>query len=254
MHRDDDGIVEIHDRDVARSLPREDVPLCRDVALTRAVVVEMVLAHIRHDRDVGAHAERLELKARELEEHDVALCEPVELLDDGAADVASGDHAARTALQDALEHGGGRGLPLRPGDADDRRRAEAEEETHLGEHRDVALQRAEDRGRPRADAGDHEDVVGIGQREVIAGRTEDELHRCVAEARDALRAFIARRGIADRHPRAARDEKSREALGGPAATEPDDRHALAAELVPGDRRVEEHRHGRRRPRKPSCVP
>ena len=64
VHRDDDGVVEIHDGDVPRPLPREDVPLRRDVALTRAVVIEMVLAHVRHDRDVRAHPECLELEAR----------------------------------------------------------------------------------------------------------------------------------------------------------------------------------------------
>src|SRR5438477_437449 len=81
----------------------------------------------------------------------------------------------RPAREDALEHHRGRGLPLRAGHADDRRGAETEEQADLGEHRDVALQRAHDRRRARPDPGDHEHQLGIGEREVVARWAEDEL-------------------------------------------------------------------------------
>ena len=71
MHGQSGGVVEIQHRDVTRALPGDDVLLRRDVRVTGAVVVEMVLEHVRHDRDLRAVRERLELKAGKLEHHEV---------------------------------------------------------------------------------------------------------------------------------------------------------------------------------------
>jgi hypothetical protein len=75
-------------------------------------------------------------------------------------------------------------FPFVPGDADDRRRARAEEQADLRQHRDPALQRAKDRGRPWANAVDHEHELRVGERGVIARRPQHELDRRIADTPD----------------------------------------------------------------------
>ena len=61
--------------------------------------------------------------------------------------------------------------------ADDRRRTEPEEEAHLGQDRDVALQRSQDRRRPRADPRHDEHELRVREGQVVARRAEHELDR-----------------------------------------------------------------------------
>ena len=139
------GIVEVEYRDVARALPGNDVALRRDVVLTRAVMVQVIFADVRDDRDMRTARERLELERGELEHDDVVLRDRVELLDDRASDVAPDDHAPATAREDLTDQRGRGGLSFGARHADDRRRAQPEEQTDLGQHGDLPLQRAEDR-------------------------------------------------------------------------------------------------------------
>ena len=149
MEGDRRGIVEVEDRDVARPLPGDDVALRRDVCVARPVVVEMVLEDVRHDRDMRAVADRLELEAGELQNDDVLRAEPIELLDDRRADVPAHDDPPCAAREYAVEQRRGRRLPLRAGDAHDRRRAEPEEQPHLrtGTRRCTARRIVGERGR-----------------------------------------------------------------------------------------------------------
>src|SRR3989338_4715349 len=125
---------------------------------------------------MGAPSDGLELEARELEDDQVVAPDTGQLLDRGAADVAADDPPPMSLLEDATDKRRGRGLPLRPGDPDDPGRAEAEEEPDLGEDRDLALPRPQDRRRARADPRHHEHEIRIGQRDVVARRTEREDH------------------------------------------------------------------------------
>src|SRR3989304_1861713 len=123
---------------------------------------------------MGAPSEGLELEARELEDDQVVAPDTGQLLYHGAADVAADDHPPRSLLEDATDKRRGRGLPLRPGDPDDPGRAEAEEEPDLGEDRDLALPRPQDRRRAGGGPRAHEHEIRIGQRDVVARRTEPE--------------------------------------------------------------------------------
>src|SRR5204863_9952724 len=126
-------IVEIEDGDVPRALPGNDVLLRGDIRVAGPVMVDVILEHVRDDGDVRAVPERFELEARELEDDDVLAPKVIDLLDDRCPDVAAYDDAPRARCENALDEGGRRGLPLRPGDPDDRGRAEPEEEGHLRE-------------------------------------------------------------------------------------------------------------------------
>ena len=158
--------------------------------------------------------------------------------------------------QDALDERRRGRFSLRAGDADDRRGRQTEKERHLRKDGNAAGERAEDRGRPRADARDDKNEIGVGERLVVARRPQDEIDPRVAEPGDPVDELLGRLRVRDGHDRALADKKSREARGGAAFAESDDRHAPAAELLGGDLGVEGDRHAAPtgRPIKPSCVP
>src|SRR5439155_11192156 len=179
--------------------------------------------------------------------------ESVDVLDDRVPDVPADEHASAPERQHAFDERRRRGLPLRAGDPDDRRGAEAEEEGHLREHRDLAVERAEDRRRARTDARDDEDEVRVGERDVVARWAEHERRGNVAEPLDALAELFARHAVGDRDLRAFRHQETSEAGCGPTFADSDDGHAANAELFGPDLWIEQHGHARR-PMKPSCVP
>ena len=201
--------------------------------------------------------EGLELEARELEHDDVVPREPVDLLDDRMSDVAPHEHRARPEREHALDQRCGRCLSLGAGDPDDRRRTQAEEERHLGQHRDALFERAKDRRRAGPDTRDHEHEIGIRERLVVTRRAELELDGKIAEPRHSFRELLAGLGIGDRDVRAFPYEEARQTRGRPALAESDDRHAASREFVRPYLGIEEQSQSGRLPllpMKPSCVP
>src|SRR5688572_26965233 len=158
-----------------------------------------------------------------------------------------------TTCQDAPDHRGRRGLPFRPGDADDRGRAETEEQADLGKDGYVPVQRTKDRRGAWSHAVDHEHVVRVRESRVVAGWSEDELYRGIAQTCDPLPESLARQRVRDRDARARRYEEACKSGGRASLPKSDDRDALAAEILAGDLRIEAEAHAGL-PTKPSCVP
>src|SRR4029077_19516483 len=104
-------------------------------------------------------------------------------------------------------------------------------------------------------ARDHEHEVRLRERRLVGRRAKDQpdLVGDVAESRDAVSELFAGLRVGDRDVRALADKKTREARGGAALTEADDRDAPPAELIDGDLGIERDRHCGL-PMKPSCVP
>src|SRR5207237_55758 len=101
-----------------------------------------------------------------------------------------------------------------------------------------------------------DDVVGAETVDLLDDRRADvatDKDAPPPERQDARDELLGRLRVRDGHDRALADKKSREARGGAAFAESDDRHAPAAELLGSDLGIEGDRHPCR-PMKPSCVP
>ena len=231
MERDRGGIVEVEDRDVLGALPGEEIPLRGVVGGACVVDVQVILAGERHDRHLRAAPERLELERGELEHNQIVRAEPVHLVEDGVADVAAEQDVTAGRLEHRCDERGGRRLPLRAGDPDDRRGAEPEEELHLAPHRHAALGGTAERRRVGTHAGDPEDEVGLFDRRGLRALAERERDVETREPGAALLELRRPLRVGDRHPRAVPQEEPHERDGGAPLAQADDRDVPPRELV-----------------------
>ena len=128
----------------------------------------MIRRHVRVDRDRRAPRQRRQLQLRELDDDAVVGRQLGQPLDERDPDVAAEDRRVRRARGE--ERGGQRRrrrLALRAGDADRRRRTEAQEQVRLADERGRGEIAGGPRGPERAERGPE---AGLGRRVVGVDR------------------------------------------------------------------------------------
>ena len=177
-------------------------------AATRSVVpVEVVLRDVEHRGRLRLdRGGVVQLEAGELDRQDVVRRGVHHRLDDGQADVAAGDRPQAAGAQHRLEHLHGRGLAVRAGDGQPRRRvlgvAQPPGQLDLAPDRDASLDRlGQQRRRGRPAGRGHHEVDLVGQ---LGGGARAEAHRRTQDLQQGgLLATVARLGLVEGgHPRA----------------------------------------------------
>ena len=138
-------VATVQHREIVGARELDGARLEVDISLERAVAVEMIR------RDVEDHAEvksrlldRLELKARQLEDNPVARCDLVEAVEDRVADVAADDHRPVARGEHVPGQGSSGGLPVGTRDADDLALQKPARQFQVADHANTAPPRALD--------------------------------------------------------------------------------------------------------------
>jgi hypothetical protein len=132
------GVVGVEDCPVRRRLVVEDLALGRPVLLHGWVAVQVVRRDVCDQGNVRAPAQRLELKAGKLHHHPARRAHLLELAQQRPPDVAAHEHVAPGGAEDLAFQSGGGALAGRAGDAQDRRRAQGEEQLDQAAQPDAA--------------------------------------------------------------------------------------------------------------------
>ena len=125
------GVVIVEDQPVLRSLVEKDVLLGPDVLLHGVVVVQVVGAEVGDHRDVGALLHGHQLEGGQLQHGEVLLHHVGHVGQEGLADVAPHIDVPPRLLQKFGDDGGGGGLSVAPGDADEAAGAGLKKQLHL---------------------------------------------------------------------------------------------------------------------------
>ena len=159
------------DRDVVRALVLEDAELRRAVGVEVAVAVQMVRGDVEENGDVRPKVvDVLELEARELADDPAAA---VLRLGERPADVPGHRRAEHLA-----EERRSRRLPVRAGDADDRRREQPRAELDLAPDREPAAACGGHEGRLARNSGAlHQQVHVLDERGVLRAEHDFDARR-----------------------------------------------------------------------------
>jgi hypothetical protein len=235
--------------------------LDRAVRLHRPVPVEVVLADVRVQRDVGAAADRRQLELAQLEDGPVLWSQLPGTLDERGPDVAAQNARHAGSGQHGRHQRRGRGFALGAGHAEDARARQAKEELDLAHQLGTAhLGRGQRIAQPRirgAEAG-RDGRAGDEQIRVLEQRdrgclvdAQCQAHRSCAERRNGLHQLGRRATIICNHDGAGVGEEA--AGGDPGSRQAEHDRATAAKIVRASDRCSgcgHHRSTRGRSRRP----
>ena len=145
----------------------EDVLLGPDVLLYGVVVVQVVGAEVGDHRDMGALLHGHQLEGRQLQHGEVLLHHVGHVRQKGLSDVAPHIDVPPRLLQKLGDDGGGGGLSIAPGDADDAAGAGLEKQLHLRAELDAPLDSVDQLRRVGGQARGAEDHILVEVLEVL---------------------------------------------------------------------------------------
>ncbi len=196
------GIIRVVHEQVALHLVLRDARLRREVAVERAVPVEVIRGDRHQDRDPWRERLReLQLERRDLgDDHIVVL---VDRVDQRRPDVAGRARTHPGAGEHRRDHRGDCRLAVRAGHRDDRHRSSLGREVDLAPYRDAAGAGCDDQRMLRADERARHDEIDAGDqrrnRGVVGTFHERRVERSYRDCPIAITLTGRRRILGDGH-------------------------------------------------------
>ena len=157
------GVVGVEHGKVVGALESDDVFLCFEIGVGRAMPIEMIVGQHRHHAHVRGPAhggEVFEHEAGEFENDQMGFVDLVQFAEQRPADVAA-DPDCVAGLEHFAEEGGGGGFALAAGDAEDGGGAAFDEEADFGGDGNAGVDGGLEKVVARRNGGGGDDQIGL---------------------------------------------------------------------------------------------